>query len=262
MSARVPFRPPLDWGALIAFLAARVVPGVEEVSGATYRRTAWLTGRAARVEVRLAGDGGSLAVEVQAVLGRDPFLAPAVRAHPGLRVPGGWEPFEVLVRAVLGQQITVAPAARLAGRVAERAGAPACLDGAPGLRVLFPRPEELAAQDPAGFPLPRSRGAALVALGSAVAGGMLVLARRERLEATLEALRAPGVGPWTAQLVAMRALREPDVFPAGDLALRRALGGGGAPVAEAEALRRAHAWRPWRAYAAQHLWVMDAARAR
>jgi AraC family transcriptional regulator of adaptative response / DNA-3-methyladenine glycosylase II len=287
---RVSFRPPLDWAALVAFLARRAVPGVEEVEGGTYRRAALLGGAPVCVEVRAAAEGGALELRVDppaparveeairrvrwmfdldrdpeavaAVLGKDPLLATSLRAHPGLRVPGGWDGFEVLVRAVLAQQVSVAAAARLAGRIAERFGDRVRLAGAQRLRHLFPRPEQLAGQEAAAFPLPRARGAALVALGAAAATGRLACTRGESLEATLGGLRAPGVGPWTAQVVAMRALREPDAFPAGDLALRRALGVGGLPVTEEEARARAEAWRPWRAYAAQHLWVRDAERAR
>jgi AraC family transcriptional regulator of adaptative response / DNA-3-methyladenine glycosylase II len=289
---RAPFRPPLDWAALVGFLARRAVPGVEEVDpgAGTYRRAALLAGAPACVEVRIAADGRALELrvdpprpggreealarvrgmfdldrdpaEVAAALGRDPLLARALRAHPGLRVPGGWDGFEVLVRAVLGQQVSVAAAAQLAARIAAGLGDPVRLERAPGLRHLFPRPEQLAVREPAAFPVPRSRGATLVALGGAVSSGRFTLERGASLEDTLARLRAPGVGPWTAQLVAMRALREPDAFPAGDLALRRALGRGGAPATEEEARLRAEAWRPWRAYAAQHLWVLDAERSR
>jgi AraC family transcriptional regulator of adaptative response / DNA-3-methyladenine glycosylase II len=285
---RVAYRPPLAWDALLAFLAARAIPGVERVEGGAYVRAARLAGGAAVIEVRLGRDGRSLEVEIAplsaarareaaarvremfdlgadpeviaAALGPDPLLGPAVRARPGLRVPGGWDRFEVLVRAVAGQQVSVAAAAQVLGRIAARAGPALSAELHHGFTSLFPAPAELAALEPAELPMPRARGAALVALAASVAGGALRLERGPTLEATLARLLGrPGVGPWTAQLVAMRALHEPDAFPAGDLGIRRALGAGGAPLPEAEALARAEAWRPWRAYAAQHLWAMDAA---
>lgn len=285
---RVPYRPPLDWGALRAFLAARAVPGVERVEAGAYLRTVATAEGPSVLELRPAADGPALELRlgparpaargdvmarvrrmfdldadpgaVAAVLSRDPLLGPALRARPGLRVPGGWDAFEVLVRAVLGQQVSVAAAAQLAGRIAAACGEALERAAGGGLTLLFPSPAALAAQDPSALPLPRSRGTALVALAGAVARGELVLTARGGLESSLAALRGrPGIGPWTAHIVAMRALREPDAFPAGDLAVRRALGRVGAPVDEAEALARAEAWRPWRAYAAQHLWALDAA---
>jgi 3-methyladenine DNA glycosylase/8-oxoguanine DNA glycosylase len=268
----------------------RAVPGVERVEPGSYLRTVSTNGGPSVLEVRPAADGGALELRldppcpagsadvvarvrrmfdldldpaaVAAALGRDRLLSQSLRARPGLRVPGGWDPFEVLVRAIIGQQISVAGARQLAGRIAAGCGEtlPAGLCS-PGLNRLFPAPAALAAADPAALPLPRARGSALVALASAVAAGELVLASRGTLDASLDALRGrPGLGPWTAQIVAMRGLRERDAFPAGDLSVRRALGHPGPPVPEADALARAEAWRPWRAYAAQHLWALDAER--
>lgn len=287
---RIPYQPPLDWGSLHAFLAARAVPGVERIEPGIYVRTIATPDGPTILQVRPAADGRALELRldpprpgsraevvarvrrmfdldadpeaVAAALGRDRILGASLRARPGLRVPGGWDPFEVLVRAVLGQQISVAGARQLAGRIAASCGEalPADVCSA-GLTRLFPAPSALAAADPATLPLPRLRARALVALAGAVAAGELALVSRGSLDASLAALRGrPGIGPWTAQIVAMRALRERDAFPAGDLGVRRALGRPGAPVPEAEALARALAWRPWRAYAAQHLWAIDADR--
>lgn len=285
---RVPYRPPLDWRSLHAFLAARAVPGIERIEPGVYLRAVATSDGPSILQVCPAADGRALELRldpprpgaradvvarvrrmfdldadpaaVAAALGRDPILGESLRARPGLRVPGGWDPYEVLVRAVIGQQVSVAAAAQLAGRIASSCGAalPAT-ECAAGLTRLFPAPAALAAVNPEALPLPRTRASALVALAAAVASGELELVARGSLEASLAALRGrPGLGPWTAQIVAMRALRERDAFPAGDLGVRRALGRPGAPVPEAEALARAEAWRPWRAYAAQHLWAMDA----
>jgi AraC family transcriptional regulator of adaptative response / DNA-3-methyladenine glycosylase II len=213
---------------------------------------------------------------VAAHLSRDPRLRASVRARPGLRVPGAWDPFELAVRAVLGQQVSVAAARTLAGRLAAAHGVrlagagpaaahgagPAAADAhaaasAPGLPgLLFPSPAAIASADPATFGMPRVRAAALRALAAAVAEGQVALAPRATLEETVADLdRLPGVGPWTAHYIAMRAYADPDAFPAGDLGVRRALGTAGAPASEREAERRAERWRPFRAYAVMHLWT-------
>jgi AraC family transcriptional regulator of adaptative response / DNA-3-methyladenine glycosylase II len=226
---------------LLAFLGPRALPGVEEVSGGTWRRGA--------VEARLDGDavivrGASddeaervrrifgLDVDPAAparVLARDPLLGPLVRARPGLRVPGAWDPFELAVRAVLGQQVTVAGATTLSGRLLEACGGAI-------------EPEAVAAADLSAVGLPRARAATLHGLAEAAANGGLDWSRMQDL---------PGIGPWTAAYVAMRALGDPDAFPAADLGVRRGLGGLGATAAT----KRAEAWRPWRSYAVMHLWL-------
>ena len=176
-----------------------------------------------------------------------------------MRVPGAWDPFEIAVRIVLGQQVTVAGATRLAGRLAERFGEPlrerARRSEAPTAPV-FPEPAALADAPLEEIGLTRQRAGALRALAAAVARGELALAPGADPAAAREALLAlPGIGPWTAELVLLRALGEPDAFPAGDLGLRRALG------CDARALeRRAERWRPWRGYAAMLLWTAPAPR--
>lgn len=282
---RLPCRPPFDAGALLSFFAARAVPGVETVEDGAYRRTVWLGGSAGLVEasydaergvltLRLAGLAPAVALEaarragrlfdldadpsaIAAHLGADPLLAPLLALRPGLRVPGAWDPFETAVRTVLGQQVSVRAARTLAGRLASRFGRP--LPGAlaaGGLTHLFPSADELAEADVASIGLPSRRAETVRALGREAALGRLDLgpaASLEEAEARLAGI--PGVGPWTARLVALRALGEPDAFPAGDLGLRKALSGGGPLPAPAAVTERARAWRPWRAYALVHLWT-------
>ncbi|MGH7789571.1 MAG: DNA-3-methyladenine glycosylase family protein, partial [Candidatus Binatia bacterium] len=195
-------------------------------------------------------------------LRRSPALRPLVDAAPGLRVPGAWDPFELAVRAILGQQVTVKGATTLAGRLAAAFGRP--VDCGDGLTHVFPTAAVLAEADVAALGMPRARAETVRALARAVANGSLVLDAPLGLDDALTRLCAvPGIGPWTAQYVAMRAFGEPDAFPAGDLGLRSALGNGGGPLAEAAVVRAAEAWRPWRAYAALHLWSsLDSAHTR
>ena len=236
--------------------------------------------------LRRVFDLGADPLAIAELLGRDPLLRRSVRARPGLRVPGAWDGFELAVRAVLGQQVSVKGATTLAARLVERFGdEPSTLASAPaGLRRLFPTPEQLAEADIASIGMPRARAGAIRALALAVVEGRVDLGGATELERSLHALRSlPGIGEWTAQYVALRALREPDAFPSGDLALRRALAGriatAAAPQAKAKRTKRAAAsrkpaeasvlpsareleaiserWRPWRAYASLHLWSAD-----
>ena len=178
-----------------------------------------------------------------------------------MRVPGAWDGFEVGVRALLGQQVSVAAARTTAARLVMRAGPP--LEGAEGtLTHLFPSPERVATLPAASFGVPRARAEALRALARAVADGRLTLAPgadeaivRERL------LALPGVGPWTVEYLMMRALGQPDAFPAGDLAFYRALAVNGERPTARQVAARAERWRPWRAYALIALWQEDSARA-
>lgn len=270
---RLDYRAPLDWEALLAFLRARAVPGVEEVNAIAWRRVlridraigvvevtrdaARRTSLRARVAVSLAPalmrvvprlraifDLDAAPAAIDAALGRDRRLAASVRRHPGLRVPGAPEPFEAAVRAVLGQQVSVRGATTLAGRLAERFGAPVKGAEDATLTRAFPDAPALArasADEIGAIGLPRARAASLRALAVAFA--------RDGARASLETLRGvPGIGPWTLEYVAMRGFRAPDAFPASDLEVKRRLG------SEAAALACAEAWRPWRAYALMHLW--------
>jgi len=284
LALRLDYRPPLDWEALLGFLAARATAGVEEVRDGAYRRTVRLGARTGWVEVRplpgqpalraeislsLAGALMPLAARLRALfdldalphlvsshLSADPWLRAAVRRRPGLRVPGAFDGFEAATRVILGQQVSVAAATTVAGRLARALGEP-CQTAFAALDRLSPTPEAVAAAGEgriAGLGMPGARARTLLALALAVARDGLRLERGGG-EAERERLRAlPGVGDWTTQVIAMRALGDPDAFPAGDLAVRRALRG--IPAREAEA--RAAAWRPWRSYAAVHLWTATA----
>lgn len=278
---RLDYRPPLAWPALLRFLGARAVPGVEEVDGGTaYRRAVGLGARRGWLAVEhhptrpalvatLAGsllgelmpvvarlrrlfDLDAQPAEIDARLAADPALRPLVRATPGLRVPGAFDGFETAARAVLGQQVTVRAATTLAGRLAERFGAPLRTPFA-GLQRTFPTASRLAqatVAELAALGLPGARARTLLELARAARAG-LRLEPGADLGATLERLGAlPGVGPWTTQYVAMRALGWPDAFPAADLGVLKAL----RLTRAAAAAERAEAWRPWRAYATLHLW--------
>ena len=283
VTVRLAFRPPLDWSGLLGFLAPRATPGVEAVAAGVYRRTIAIDKGAGTIEVRAAAGEPHLLMRVRLArperllqvvararrlfdldadpvpiadhLAASPELTPLVARRPGLRVPGAWDAFELAVRAVLGQQVTVRGATTLAGRLVRAAGTP--LDRAEdGLTHLFPRPEALAHADLASVGVPRARAATIRALAGAVASGEVVLDASRGLEDAVARLAAvPGIGAWTAHYVAMRALGEPDAFPAADLGLRRALGNGAGRLAPARVAERAEAWRPWRAYAVMHLWA-------
>jgi AraC family transcriptional regulator of adaptative response / DNA-3-methyladenine glycosylase II len=272
---RLGFRPPFDWNGLLEFVAPRAIPGVEAVDRGCYRRTIALGEHAGYLEARLGRDAVDLSIhfpdprglvsivervrrlfdlgadpaQIRAHLGHDPALKRRVARRPGLRVPGAWDGFELAVRAILGQQVTVAGATTLSGRIVKAFGHP--FSEAPGLTHLFPTPAALAAADFSAIGLPRARAETLRHLARAVLSGEIAFSGVGDAGAFSERFqRLSGVGPWTAQYVAMRALGEPDAFPAGDLGLLRATGLGNSKDLE----RRAEAWRPWRAYAAMHLW--------
>ncbi|MDZ4826380.1 MAG: AlkA N-terminal domain-containing protein, partial [Actinomycetota bacterium] len=282
LELRLPYRPPLAWDTMLAFLAPRAIPGVEAVDQAdrAYRRTIDLDGDPGVIELT-APPGESFLVlrahlpriedlvhvvarvrrqfdldadpqRIDAHLSGDRLLRPLVRRHPGLRVPGAFDPVEVGVRAILGQQVTVAGATRLAGRLVERYGRPVPGLEELGLSYLFPTAETLAGAplDDIGITTARSR--AIRAFAAATFRRSVPLDGSQDLATVVEELcDLPGIGDWTAQYVAMRAGGERDAFPAGDLGLRKVLG----LSTPREALTRAESWRPWRAYAALHLWT-------
>ncbi len=283
ISLRLPFRPPYDWEAIRDFLALRAIPGVEAVGPDGYRRSLSLDGVHGAVDVRKpAGQNHLIAriqlssatpliqvterlralfdlsadpLEIAKCLERDPRLRKRVRARPGLRIPGAWDPFELAVRAIVGQQISVRGATTLAGRLAESYGEKLDLEGFEDLRFVFPRPDALARADLTSVGLTRTRADAVSALASSVASGELRLDASHSLEKSEAMLRAiPGIGSWTAQYIAMRALQEPDAFPESDLGIRRALSTGRPPT-PAQVAQMAEAWRPWRGYAAVYLWT-------
>ena len=281
---RLGFRPPLDWDFFLDFHRARTVPGVECVDGECYRRVIKINDRTGLVEVR-PGHGNYLRVAIrypdvtvlpnivqrlrnafdldadpntiQEHLASDRVLNRYISARPGLRVAGNWDPFEQAVRTILGQQISVTAARKLAGRLVERWGDPIDIEDEHDLRFAFPTPTQLANADVASLGMPGRRGAAVSTLAQAVIADPDFLKRSATLEDGLNRLKAlPGFGEWTAQYIAMRAMREPDAFPASDVGLLRALEdkNGRRPTA-AELTERSEPWRPWRAYAAQYLWA-------
>ncbi len=287
---RLPYSPPYDWSAMIAFLAARAVSGVERVEPDRYARTLTIDGAKGVVSIRPGQDHALIAevsfpslsalpaviarirrvfdlvadpVQIGAHLSRDPVLATMVAARPGLRAPGAWDGFELAVRAILGQQITVVAARGLAARMTEAFGEPIDDPAATrlGLGRIFPTAQRLVGQDIAALGMPRARAASVEALARAVVADPAMFTPRADLDSAIAALRAlPGIGEWTAQYIALRELREPDAFPHGDVALQRALAEpDGTRLSATQLLARAEAWRPWRAYAAQHLWASGSA---
>jgi AraC family transcriptional regulator of adaptative response / DNA-3-methyladenine glycosylase II len=284
----LPYQPPYDWEAMLGFLRLRAIPGVERVGRSRYERTLAIGGQIGVIRVEPAAKSRlavsvrfpritalptiiarvrrvfDLAADPAAIaehLGQDPALAPLVAARPGLRVPGAWDGFELAIRAILGQQITVAAARGLAAKLVAAHGEPIPAGlAADGLTHVFPTPQRLAGADFAALGMPKARAAALAAMTEAVVADPLIFGPRRSLEEAIDALKAlPGVGEWTAQYIAMRELREPDAFPAADIGLMRALADEtGRRPSPAELSARAEAWRPWRAYAALHLWSSEA----
>jgi len=191
------------------------------------------------------------------------MLAQLIAARPGLRVPGAWDGFELAMRAIFGQQITVAAATKLLGRLVQRHGVPlpaAMRDE--GLSHVFPSPARIAGVDLATLGMPGARAMAVTSLAQTIAADPAMFGRGASLEAAIAKLRSlPGIGEWTAQYIAMRELREPDAFPAADIGLLRAIAGAdGRRPSPLELLSHAERWRPWRAYAALHLWAAGAQR--
>ena len=270
---RIAYRPPYDWKSMIGFLSARATPGVERVDADRYQRTISLDGKTGTIAVSPAADGPALILDVDfsdsrplllivervrrmfdvaadpAVIAEqlsgDALLKRSLAAHPGIRTPGAWDPFELTVRAILGQQISVAAATTIAGRVATRWGTP--IENINGLTHVLPTASQLAAAPLEEAGIISSRAGTLRAVAKAVCEGALVFDGIS----TATSLRAiPGIGDWTTQYVLMRALNEPDAFPSGDLVLKRMAGGCTSPELD----RRSEPWRPWRAYAVMLLW--------
>jgi AraC family transcriptional regulator of adaptative response / DNA-3-methyladenine glycosylase II len=277
---RLACRQPFDGESSIRFLGFRAVPGVEEMDGFAYRRSLSLQHGGAVIELlperaavrcrlrlddlrdltaavacaRRLFDLDSDPQTVSAQLEQDPCLGELVRSCPGLRVPGCADGFELAVRAVIGQQISVVAARTVAAKLVERYGEP--LDEPLGsVTHRFPTGAALAQADPASLPMPRSRARALRELARLVDCGELELdAGAEPAAALASLLSVPGIGPWTASYIAMRALGDPDAYPLGDVGLRRALERRGHSLDRAGEERLAEAWRPWRSYAVVHLW--------
>ena len=274
---RLAFRPPYDWESLLAFLKARATPGVESVDDGCYRRTITVDGKHGVVEVCRAAQGSALNLEVRfpdsrallfivervrrmfdlgadpnaiaAQLSGDPLLRELLKQHPGIRMPGAWDGFELAVRAILGQQISVPAATTIAGRLASMHGSPSVVRGT--LNRLFPTAMELANAPIERAGVIAARAGAIRALARRVADKAISFGPFVNQDEMVPALRAvPGIGEWTASYIAMRALGEPDAFPSGDLVLRRMAG----VVSPGQLDFRAESWRPWRAYAVILLW--------
>jgi AraC family transcriptional regulator, regulatory protein of adaptative response / DNA-3-methyladenine glycosylase II len=280
LDVQLEFRPPFAWDSLLSYLRLRGIPGVEMADATHYRRTVcigeskgWIavslhkSATALNLElspsltpvigaviarVKHLFDLGALPDAVSGLLRKDPLLAPTVRRLPGLRVAGAFDGFELAVRTVLGQQVSVKGASTIAGRWAAAFGTPLATPF-PQLTHLAPTAErmlEVAHEHVAALGMVGARARCLVGLAKAVAERKVVLSFAPNVEEQIDALlRLPGIGPWTANYIAMRALHWPDAFPSGDLMLMRA-----AQATQKQLQERAKAWQPWRAYAAQYLW--------
>jgi AraC family transcriptional regulator, regulatory protein of adaptative response / DNA-3-methyladenine glycosylase II len=283
LELRLPARTPFDARPLMAFFAPRAIGGIERVRDGVYARSFRLDGVTGWLQVQARPESDALTLRVASdsprallpvagrvsrmfdlgadvrgiarVLRRDPLLASRL-PRAGVRVPGAWDPFEAGVRAILGQQISVAAAHTLAARLVRAFGEPLRANGAPeSITHVFPTPDALAGADLSGFGLTRARAATLRGFAAAIAERRLVLDAPRATDELVAALTAlPGIGEWTAQYLAMRALGEPDAFPASDLGVRKALARGSSRPSVAQVLERAERWRPWRAYAVIALW--------
>jgi AraC family transcriptional regulator of adaptative response / DNA-3-methyladenine glycosylase II len=284
ISLRLPYRSPIDLDRMIAFLAARAIPGVEEVTDHSYSRSVALPHGSGIISIAYSAkmrghvdcelsltDQRDLTTAVRrcrrlldldadpeaisAQLSEDEVLGPLVRKCPGRRVPGHVDGDELAIRAVLGQQVSVAAARTLAAKLVTDYGKPLSHPES-AITHLFPGADAIAAIDPATLPMPGARARALVGLAAALASGDIILdpgSDRDEVAAALLGLR--GIGPWTASYIAMRALAEPDAFMPSDIGVRDALRNLGADSSPRAAARLAESWRPWRSYATAHLWA-------
>jgi len=282
---RLSYRPPYNWRVLLAYLAARATPGVEFVKDSKYCRTISLNAAPGYVEVGFRPESDELLLKVHfrdsnclfaivervrsmfdlkadwavigATLRQDARLRPLIDQNPGMRVPGCWDCFELTTRAILGQQVSVAAATTLAGRIAKEFGR--TVNFGESLTRLFPGPEILAEADLGNIGLTKARAATVRALARAVCAGEITFGRfLDPLLPLKRLLEIRGIGRWTTEYVAMRALGEPDAFPSEDLGLMRAMRLDHAADLE----RRSEPWRPWRAYAAMHLWNLGSRNAK
>lgn len=281
LTLRLGYRPPFAFAAMLAFLRGRALPGVERVDDDSYARvigpiatpgwlrvSAWPGGEhALKLELHGVASSRLLAIvnrvrrmfdldaDPQAIseaLSTSTRLRPLLRQQPGLRLPGGWDGFEIAVRAILGQQVSVAAARTLATRLAQQFGEALPAPFGPGLEHLFPTPDALADADLTCIGLTRARADTVRTMARALLDGWVDFKAERTLEDfTARWVALPGIGPWTAQYIAMRALGHPDAFPTDDLVLRRAASDDGSTLGSTA---HAEAWRPWRAYAVMHLW--------
>jgi AraC family transcriptional regulator, regulatory protein of adaptative response / DNA-3-methyladenine glycosylase II len=290
LSLRLSYRPPYDFASLLTFLRGRALPGIERVDEHSYSRVfgsvqspGWLrlsawpgNEHALHLQLHCPQPALMLAIvtrirrmfdldadpqAIHAALCTTQHLKPMLRRHPGLRLPGSWDGFEVAVRAILGQQVSVAAARTLASRIVQRHGEPLPLAIAPGLERLFPSPQILADADLRTLGITTARAETIRGVARAVLDGRVDFRVEQSLDEFVQRWVAlPGIGEWTAHYVAMRGLSHPDAFPAADLILRRAASNGDTMLSTKALSQLAEAWRPWRAYAVMHLWrsVADA----
>ena len=289
VTIKLGYRTPYDWDSILTFLGYRAIEGVELVDKNRYMRTIEIDGGYGSIEVapgknyliatirfpkvralltivarlRRLFDLDADVESIGAHLSGDADLAPLILKRPGLRTPGAWDGYELACRAIFGQQVTVIAARKLAGHLVARAGVSVGADvtGDARLNKVFPNPARVVAANLSSMPMPKARITALRALAEAARSDPKLLDPVGTFDEALERLLAlPGFGPWTAQYWALRALRDSDAFPAADVALLRhpAVADRGERPTPKALLARAEAWRPWRAYAAQHLWTSDA----
>jgi len=284
LKLKLAYRPPFNWDALVQFLQMRAIPGVESVEPARYARTVVFGNLNGIIEVapmqnknylqlsvpshlarhlqtitekvRRLFDLQADPIQIQNHLSQDELLAPVLAQHPGLRLPGCWDGFEISVRAILGQQVSVKGATTISGRLVERLGSRiTAISNDSALSHIFPTPEQIVAGDLSKLGMTHKRAEAIRTLAQAVLDKRVTFSTPTSLEEAIDTLiQLPGIGDWTAQYIAMRALSEPDAFPAGDLILRRAAAPPDNTFTEKQLRERAESWRPWRAYAAVYLW--------
>jgi DNA-3-methyladenine glycosylase II len=281
----LPFQPPFDWQRMLGFFNGRLTAGVESVAGDVYRRNIQYRDCTGTLSVAMAAQADHLVAtlhgdvaghidelikpiahmfdlyavptEIDQHLAGDPWLAPLVQARPGLRVPGCFSGFELVVRTIVGQQVSVRGATTIVGRLVQRAGVQLGEDPAAELAWQFPTPQALASANLDKIGMPGKRVQTLQQVAAAVASGELSLdvshGDTDMLRGQLLAM--PGIGPWTVEYIAMRAWRDPDAWPASDLVLMNLMALQDPSLTRmAQHKARAEAWRPWRAYAAMHIW--------
>ena len=281
---RLGYRPPYDFAAMLDFLRGRALPGIELVNDQAYARVVgpatapgWLRvsawpndGHALKLELRGVPSTQLLQIvnrlrrmfdldadphAIASALSQDARLRPLLKQRPGLRLPSGWDGFEIAIRAIIGQQVSVAAARTVAARLAQSFGQALPVDFAEGLSHLFPTPEALADADLTRIGLTRSRADTVRTVARAVLDGRVDFKSERTLEDFVARwVTLPGIGPWTASYIAMRALGHPDAFPAEDLVLQKTVPTDGSRMTAKLLTARAQAWRPWRAYAVMHLW--------
>lgn len=286
VTLRLAYRPPYDFDAMLDFLRGRALPGVEVVDAHSYARVigsadapGWLRvsrwdgagdGHALKLELHGAMPAGMLGIvqrirrmfdldadprAIAAALSHDARLRPLLRKRPGLRLPSGWDGFEIAVRAIIGQQVSVAAARTLTARLAQKYGSAIALPASEGFAHLFPTPEVLADAELTSIGLTRARAATVNTVARALLSGAVDFNPERTLEDFVARWVAlPGIGPWTANYMALRALGHPDAFPADDLVLQKAVPTDGSRMTARALTARAADWRPWRAYAVIQLW--------